>query len=666
MAASKTSAEQLITDNIDVWTSAIKKRGSQGRGSSKKIELYGIKKLRELILELAVRGLLVPQDPSDEPASVLLEKIAAEKELLIKDGKIKKQTSLPEISEVEKPFELPLGWEWIRFGNAYYLEYGNNLPQAKRSNTGEYPVYGSNGVVGTHKDYCISEPCIVVGRKGSAGALNLSEGYGCWVTDVAYSIVPPTDLLLEFVLIQLKTLGLDSLGKGIKPGLNRNEAYQLCIAFPPEAEQPRIDAKVNELMALCDHLEQQTETSLTAHQTLVETLLNTLLAAAQSTPTNTNKAANSTQESSFDQAWNRIAQHFDVLFTTEHSIDQLKQTILQLAVMGKLVPQDPNDEPASVLLEKIAAEKEQLIKDKKIKKQKPLPLISDNEKPFELPNGWEFTRLGDLTTRLGSGSTPRGGQSAYEDSGVIFLRSQNVWNDGLRLSDTAYIPEETHQKMINTHVYPGDVLLNITGASLGRSTIFPKELVEANVSQHVTIIRLVEQEMGSFVHMGILSPLIQRLVWGRQVGMAIEGLSKKVLELFEFPVPPLAEQARIMEKVNQFMNMCDSLKLRIQQSNMTQLYLTDAIGDSLFGRSTIIRLEEKEEKTAMKISTELSLGIVEYDRTAILAPLVGDDGADAKIVWSKSKLNLPEFYKQLKVEITAGFVAKPAKAEFEG
>ncbi|MDP0561999.1 MAG: hypothetical protein QS721_06595 [Candidatus Endonucleobacter sp. (ex Gigantidas childressi)] len=128
-------------------------------------------------------------------------------------------------------------------------------------------------------------------------------------------------------------------------------------------------AKVDELMALCDQLEQQTETSLTAHQTLVETLLNTLLTAAQTTPTN------SGQESSFYQAWNRIAQHFDLLFTTEHSIDQLKQTILQLAVMGKLVPQDPNDEPASVLLEKIAAEKEQLIKDKKIKKQESLPPI---------------------------------------------------------------------------------------------------------------------------------------------------------------------------------------------------------------------------------------------------------------------------------------------------
>ena len=322
-------------------------------------------------------------------------------------------------------------------------------------------------------------------------------------------------------------------------------------------------------MALCDQLEQQTEASIDAHATLVETLLTTL--------------TNSTGAAELEQNWTRLADHFDNLFTTEHSIDQLKQTVLQLAVMGKLVPQDPNDEPAAVLLEKIAAEKAQLIKEKKIKKQKPLPSITEDEKPFSLPDGWEFVRMGDLTSKLGSGSTPRGGKSAYVNEGIAFLRSQNVWNDGLKLDDVEFISEETHRKMANTKVVPGDILLNITGASLGRSTIFPVSLKEANVSQHVTIIRLIELNMVRFTHMGILSPMVQRLVWGRQVGMAIEGLSKKVLEAFEFPVPPLAEQHRIVAKVDQLMSFCDELKARLQQAQQTQLHLADALVEQALG-----------------------------------------------------------------------------------
>ena len=131
--------------------------------------------------------------------------------------------------------------------------------------------------------------------------------------------------------------------------------------------------------------------------------------------------------------------------------------------------------------------------------------------------------------------------------------------------------------MENTHVFPNDVLLNITGASLGRSTIFPEKLVTANVSQHVTIIRLLETSMCEFVHLGIKSPLVQKLVWGRQVGMAIEGLSKKVLEQFEFPVPPLAEQHRIVAKVDELMALCELLKARLADAQTTQLHLADAV-----------------------------------------------------------------------------------------
>jgi type I restriction enzyme S subunit len=320
-----------------------------------------------------------------------------------------------------------------------------------------------------------------------------------------------------------------------------------------------------------------------------------------------------------------------------YGIKKLRELILELAVRGLLVPQDPNDEPASELLKKIAAEKAKLIKEGEIKKQSKLSPVQDGEHPFSLPSGWRFERLGNLTSKLGSGSTPRGGKSAYVLNGIIFLRSQNVWNDGLKLDDTAYIPEETHVAMQNTQVFPRDVLLNITGASLGRSTIFPEELITANVSQHVTIIRLIEAEMAEFLHLGILSPLVQKLVWGRQVGMAIEGLSKKVLEKFEFPIPPLAEQQRIVAKVDELMALCDQLELRQEDSLQTHQTLVKTLLGALTSASDPVQFSGAwkmiESNFDTLFTTESSIDELKQTilQLAVMGKLVPKDSADKSV-----------------------------------
>ncbi|WP_050297341.1 restriction endonuclease subunit S [Yersinia intermedia] len=143
-----------------------------------------------------------------------------------------------------------------------------------------------------------------------------------------------------------------------------------------------------------------------------------------------------------------------------------------------------------------------------------------------------------------------------------------------------YIDENTHSKMDGTKVFPSDVLLNITGASLDRTLIVPENMKEANFSQHVTIVRLLLGELAPFVHLAIRSPIFQNLIWGRQVGMAIEGLSKKTLELFEFPIPPLSEQHRIVAKANGLFIICEQLKSRLQSAQQTQLHLADALTDA--------------------------------------------------------------------------------------
>ncbi|MGE6007909.1 restriction endonuclease subunit S [Klebsiella variicola] len=557
------AVEKLIVDHIDTWTTALQTRSTAGRGSSGKIDLYGIKKLRELILELAVRGKLVPQDPNDEPASELLKRIAAEKAELVKQGKIKKQKPLPGIREEEKPFDLPVGWEWVRFGSIYEMEYGNNLPQEKRSNSGEYNVYGSNGIVGTHNEACIKSPCIVIGRKGSAGALNLSDQAACWVTDVAYSTIPPSAMNLEFVFIQFHTLGLDTLGKGIKPGLNRNDAYNLTIAIPPQSEQKAIVSKVNELMSLCDQLEQYSLTSLDAHQQLVETLLTTLTSSQ-----NADELA---------ENWARISEHFDTLFTTEASIDALKQTILQLAVMGKLVPQDPNDEPASELLKRIAKEKVQLVKDGKMKKQKPLPPISDEEKPFVTPNNWEWVRFGEIGEIKGGG-TPSKNNSAFWEGDIPWVSPKDMKVDYISKSELS-ISQDAVQNSSVTLISEESLLFVVRGMILAHT--FPVAISK----KEVTINQDMKAISTDLYHPDFLIKMMQacsiRVL--SLVDRSSHGTCKLVSDkLFSLvlPLPPSKEQLRISSEVDSFINDCEKLKKIIKATQQTQLHLADALTEA--------------------------------------------------------------------------------------
>jgi type I restriction enzyme, S subunit len=584
----------IITDHINIWiTAQTQKSKGRNRGIDN-IHQHGVKRLRELILELAVRGKLVPQDSNDEPGRELLKKIAEEKKQLIKEGKIKKQPVLSEVGEDEKPFDLPKGWAWTKLVNlAANIHYGftasanENISQIRLLRITDIQndkvdwetVPGCEIKEDDISKYVLENGDILIARTGGTiGKSYLVENINIESVFASYLIRVQriNGTFPEFIKVFLGSqlywnqLYANSMGTG-QPNVNGVALSNLALALPPLAEQHRIVAKVDELMALCDKLEEQQTSSLETHQLLVETLLKTLTDAKNT--------------AELKAAWKQIESNFNLLFTTEESIDLLKQTILQLAVMGKLTQDFRERNPELVsgansareLLKKIAAKKEKLIADGKIKKQNPLPEITDDEKPFELPDGWEFVRLGEIANKIGSGSTPRGGNSAYTDSGTIFLRSQNIRNEGLLLDEVAYITDETNEKMSNTIVFPNDILLNITGGSLGRCAIFPENLKMANVSQHVTIIRLTSLSSVRYMHLSILSPYIQNLIWGRQVGANREGLSKKILELFEIPIPPLDEQLRIVAKVDELFALCDALKERIDESQKIKVKLADAV-----------------------------------------------------------------------------------------
>jgi type I restriction enzyme, S subunit len=214
-----------------------------------------IKQLRQTILNLAIRGKLVPQDPNNEPASELLKRIAKE-----------------QIDQAA----LPSGWRRTKVGSILDFQYGKGLKAAERLDEGPVPVFGSNGIVGFTDEPLTAHPSIIVGRKGSAGALNLCDGPS-WTTDVAYFVEAPSFLDIRFLLSALAALDLDKLGKGVKPGLSRSEAYDQIIAIPPLAEQHRIVAKVDELMALCDRLETSLTTSNQTRTRLLEATLSEAL-----------------------------------------------------------------------------------------------------------------------------------------------------------------------------------------------------------------------------------------------------------------------------------------------------------------------------------------------------------------------------------------------------
>ena len=238
---------------------------------------------------------------------------------------------------------------------------------------------------------------------------------------------------------------------------------------------------------------------------------------------------------------------------------KLRQKILDLAIRGKLVPQDSNDEPASVLLERIKAEKERLIKEGKIKRSKKSAKTSDTPHyenvPFEVPESWAWTTIEEICSKIGSGSTPRG--SNYSATGIPFFRSQNVYNDRLVYDDIKYISEEVHQKMKGTEVLANDLLLNITGGSLGRCAVVPADFNRGNVSQHVCIMRPVLVEPKYF-HALVLSSCFAKSM--KITGSGREGLPKYNLEQMGFPLPPLTEQQRIVAAIEHWFALIDQIE----------------------------------------------------------------------------------------------------------
>ncbi|WCH27279.1 restriction endonuclease subunit S [Aeromonas salmonicida] len=582
--------EKLITDHLDLWTAAVRPKSSAGRGSNSKLELTGIKKLRELILELAVRGKLAPQDPSDEPASMLLERITAGKLRLVKEGKIKKAKSLPEIGEEEKLFELPEGWEWARLTDVYDVRDGTH--DTPRYCEQGYPLITSKNISSGVLDFSdvkyiseddhkkISERSAVekndilfamIGSIGNPVLVNTKREFS--IKNVALfkyylSELSSPSFLLLFLQFAENIFRKEASG-AVQSFVSLGNIRSFVMALPPLHEQFRIVAKVDELMALCDQLDQRSESQLAAHQTLVETLLATL--------------TDSSDADELAQNWARLSTHFDTLFTTEASIDALKQTILQLAVMGKLVPQDPCDEPASALLARIAAEKAQLVKDKIIKKEKPQPFISEDGRLFELPNGWIWSNIGE--TFLVTGGLQKTPKRTPVLNHYPYLAVANVQRGHLELDDLKRF-EVTSEELERYRLMPGDLMVvegNGSENEIGRCAIWSGEVQDCLHQNHLIKCRPLSLDLSSWVLQTLNSPFGIAVMKSLAVtSSGLYNLSVGKIRSIAFPLPPLKEQHRIVAKVDGLMALCDQLKSRLQTSQQTHLKLVDSLVEQAF------------------------------------------------------------------------------------
>ncbi|MGM9581035.1 MAG: restriction endonuclease subunit S [Anaerovibrio sp.] len=486
--------------------------------------------LRNSILQMAIEGKLTRQLPEDGNAADLLKKIKAEKARLIKEKKIKKEKPLPEIGEDEVPFEIPDNWVWVRLGNvSLKLTDGSHNPPPN-SGSGYKVISAMNiknniitfdnvnrytdekGFLKENERTNISFGDIILGIiGGSIGNLAYYYHNDKVIAQRSIAIIN-TSCLNEYIGTVLKTSSYQNNMKKssgtAQGGIYLGKLKNLCIPIPPLGEQKRIVARLEEILPFVDAYE---------------------------------KAYNELQE---------LNKKFPV---------NLKNSLLQMAIEGKLVEQRLEDGNAADLLKQIKAEKAKLIKEKKIKKEKPLPPITEDEIPFEIPDNWGWVRLGDITRKIGAGSTPSGGRTAYQENGVKFLRSQNVYNDGIHFAGIVYISEDMNKQKSGSIVFPKDILLNITGGSIGRCSIVPDDFDVANINQHILIIRNIEPLCRHYVHMVLISPYIQQMIMSVQVGVSREGLSAEKTKNFMIPLPPLAEQKRIVARLEQLLPLCDEL-----------------------------------------------------------------------------------------------------------
>lgn len=477
--------------------------------------------LKNSILQMAMQGKLVEQRPEEGTGEELYQQIQKEKQKLIKEGKIKREKPLPEITEDEVPFEIPESWKWVRTGEigswgsgatpsrSHPEYYGGNIPWLK---TGDL----NDGYIES-----VPESITKEGYEHSSVRLNpigsvLIAMYGATIGKLGILKIKATtnqaccacipfdnveDRYIFYYLLSHRKQFIEQGAGGAQPNISKEKILETVFPLPPLAEQKRIVAKIEEIIPYIDR---------------------------------------------YAVAYDHL-QSYNTRFP-----DDLKKSILQMAIQGKLVPQDPNDEPASVLLEKIAKEKQKLIKEGKIKKQKPLPPIKEEEIPFEIPENWKWVYIGDVfqhnTGKALNGVSGPGKMLTY-------ITTSNLYWNRFELDRLKEMPF-TDEEVVKCTVKKNDLLV-CEGGDFGRTAIWPYD-EPIRIQNHIHRLRAYYDVSVWYFYYLFYFYKNAGLISGKGIG--IQGLSSKALHRIIVPLPPLAEQKRIVARLDELLPQIDRLK----------------------------------------------------------------------------------------------------------
>lgn len=469
--------------------------------------------LKASILQYAMEGRLVKQYSNDEPASILLEKIKAEKEKLVKEGKIKKSKKLPVIEEDEKPFDIPDSWEWVRFGNIVNFNLGKTPSKTT-------DIYWHNGTVPwvtikDMQDKTLSETDKQVSDRairevfnnnvcqpntllmsfkltiGKTSILNIKAVHNEAIIDII-PLIDDNHIFRNYLFFILPYISQYASSNYAIKGktLNKTSINNMLIPLPPLAEQKRIVAKIEKLMPLVDK---------------------------------------------YAEAYNRLKKIDDEFD------DRLKQSILQYSMEGKLVKQNPDDEPASVLLEKIKTEKEKLIQEGKIKKTKKLPEITDEEKPFDIPDGWKWVRIKEIGY-LQTGTTPSIGKNNYLGNYIPFIKPGDIYEDRINYKNQAL----SEKGLKNGRLIEKHSILTVCIGSIGKSYVTDRPV---SCNQQINTITPLQHVYYKYILACINSRIVQQSLWKKASKTTLPIVNRTKLSSIVIPLPPLEEQKRIVAKI---------------------------------------------------------------------------------------------------------------------
>ena len=525
-----------------------------------------IPRLRRFILDLAVRGKLVEQDPNDEPAVELLKRISEEKARLVKAKKISKQVAFqpPDLSEVS--FDLPGSWDWCPSTYPSYIvsDRGKKIQTKDVVETGKFPVVDQGKVLirGYHNDVNkvirIKEPIVLFGDH--TREMKLID-FDFIVGADGVKLLHPVSLHTAYYFLVLQWLPLKNRGYGRHFKLLKAS----FIPLPPLAEQHRIVAKVDELMALCDRLEAARTERETTRDRMAAASLIRLNDPDPDPVVFRNHAA-------------FALENLAPLTTRTDQIKALRQTILNLAVRGKLVEQGPNEEPASELLKRIAAERAVLVKQRQIRREKALNPIDPSAPPFEVPAQWVWSRLGDavLFTQYGTSRKAHPGAS-----GIPVLTMGNIQDGMVVWKNQKRIPESSND-LPALYLRKFDILYNRTNSAelVGKTGIYLGEddcmtfasyLIRIRTSETVGCPQYLNLAMNTLVFRTTqIMPLIKK-----QTGQA--NVNGTALKNMLVPLPPLPEQHRIITRADELIALCARLEASLATGEDTRHRLLDAL-----------------------------------------------------------------------------------------